>query len=124
MSSIELKGITKNIVAMSGIRYADGIIVSRQHASPDLQVVEKGIIDDFVKDIFGKDGKVLTEYAQRFPGYGITGHTSEQFWGVFTGSGSNGKSLFVVLLEKLREEEWVETGERLLISSSITLNQV
>jgi hypothetical protein len=102
----------------------DSIIVSRQHTNPEVLVVDSGVIADFVKDICGNDGKVLTEYAMRFPGYGITGHTSEQYWRVFTGSGSNGKTLFVDLFEKLLEEECRETGERLLISSSITLNQV
>lgn len=103
---------------------ADSIIVSRQHTYPDVLVVGNGVIADFVKDICGNDGKVLTEYARRFPGYGITGHTSEQYWRVFPGSGGNGKTLFVHLLEKSLEEEGRETGERLLISSSITLNHV
>lgn len=43
-------------------------------------------------------------YLQRFLGYSITGHTSEQIFSILNGNGSNGKSLTVQLLEDLLEE--------------------
>ncbi|KAF8982175.1 hypothetical protein BGZ46_001657 [Entomortierella lignicola] len=63
-------------------------------------------IDAFVEDIFNGNTDFI-EYVQRLLGYGITGHTGEQCWAIFTGSGSNGKSLFIGLIEKLLEKWYV-----------------
>ncbi|KAG0373594.1 hypothetical protein BGX24_011490, partial [Mortierella sp. AD032] len=57
-------------------------------------------IEDFMNDIFNND-QALIEYVQRLFGYGITGHSSEQCWAILTGDGSNGKSLFIGLLNEL-----------------------
>ena len=56
-------------------------------------------VDAFFASIFNNDRDVV-DYIQRLLGYGITGHTSEQVWAIFTGLGSNGKSL---LLDNLRD---------------------
>ncbi|KAF9987120.1 hypothetical protein BGZ79_005247, partial [Entomortierella chlamydospora] len=63
-------------------------------------------IDEFMLDIFDQNTDLI-EYVQRLLGYGITGHTSEQCWLILTGSGGNGKSLLVGLLEKLLEKWYV-----------------
>lgn len=58
------------------------------------------IIDDFMNDIFNDD-KELIKFMQKLFGYGITGHAREQKWCIFTGSGSNGKSLLMSLIKNL-----------------------
>ncbi|KAF9154127.1 hypothetical protein BGX21_004762 [Mortierella sp. AD011] len=63
-------------------------------------------IDEFMLDIFDNDTDLIS-YVQKLLGYGITGHTSEHCWLILTGSGGNGKSLFVGLLEKLLEKWFV-----------------
>ncbi|KAF9342821.1 hypothetical protein BGX26_006796 [Mortierella sp. AD094] len=63
-------------------------------------------IDEFMEDIFDNNSELI-EYVQRLLGYGITGHTTEQCWLIPTGSGGNGKSLLIGLLEKLLEKWYV-----------------
>ena len=58
------------------------------------------MIDAFFSDIFNGDQDVIS-YMQRLLGYGITGHTSAQVWAIWTGSGSNGKSLLQDILKQL-----------------------
>lgn len=58
------------------------------------------IIDGFVNSIFSDDQPTI-RYVQKLLGYGITGHTREQCWAIFTGTGSNGKSLLISLIEAL-----------------------
>ncbi|KAF9998420.1 hypothetical protein BGZ80_000794 [Entomortierella chlamydospora] len=66
------------------------------------------MIDEFIGDLFNRDqGSIM--YLQRLLGYGITGHTDSQIWCMFTGEGSNGKSLLASFLESLLEE-WVVTA--------------
>ncbi|KAF9159340.1 hypothetical protein BGX21_008294 [Mortierella sp. AD011] len=63
-------------------------------------------IDKFMEEIFDNNSELI-EYVQRLLGYGITGHTTEQCWLILTGSGGNGKSLLISLLEKLLEKWYV-----------------
>jgi P4 family phage/plasmid primase-like protien len=58
------------------------------------------IISSFINDIFNNDIDMI-DYMQKLLGYSITGHTNEQVWVIFTGEGSNGKSLLISLIEKL-----------------------
>lgn len=58
------------------------------------------MIDAFFTDIFNGDQEVIS-YMQRLLGYGITGQTRAQVWAIWTGSGSNGKSLLMGILKKL-----------------------
>jgi P4 family phage/plasmid primase-like protien len=62
--------------------------------------IATGDIDAFFSSIFNDDQELI-EYVQRLLGYAITGHTSEQIWCIFTGEGSNGKSLLMSVIEKL-----------------------
>ncbi|KAF9426826.1 hypothetical protein BGZ76_002584 [Entomortierella beljakovae] len=50
------------------------------------------IIDDFIGDLFNKDQDAI-ECLERLLGFGITARTDSQIWAMFTGEGSNGKSL-------------------------------
>lgn len=58
------------------------------------------LIDNFFNDIFNGDAATIS-YMQRLLGYGITGHTRSQVWAIWTGPGSNGKSLLMGILVKL-----------------------
>ncbi|KAF9349204.1 hypothetical protein BGX26_012451, partial [Mortierella sp. AD094] len=64
-----------------------------------------GVIEDYISELFDTDQGVI-RYLQRMLGYGITGRADSQIWAIFTGEGSNGKSLLVELLECLLED-WV-----------------
>jgi len=64
------------------------------------------LIDNFIGDLFNFDNDSV-EYLQRLLGYGITGRTDSQVWVMFTGEGSNGKSLLASLLEALLEDWFV-----------------
>lgn len=64
-------------------------------------------IDAFIKDIFNDDLDVVN-YIQKLLGYAVSGNTKEQCWAIFTGTGSNGKSLLVGLLSKLLGS-WMRT---------------
>ncbi|KAK9830782.1 hypothetical protein WJX74_006990 [Apatococcus lobatus] len=57
-------------------------------------------IHAFVSSLFNDDAHVVA-YMQRLLGYAITGHTREQIWTIWTGSGSNGKSLLIGILQQL-----------------------
>ena len=57
-------------------------------------------ISAFFASIFNKDQELIS-YIQKLLGYAMTGHTSEQIWCIFTGEGSNGKSLLMSIIEKL-----------------------
>jgi phage/plasmid-associated DNA primase len=71
-----------------------------RYRNPNLLAVRNCIVTDFVKDVFGNDDddRDLIEYVQRFTGCCTTHYTGEQCWVAFASSGSNGKSMFVVLL--------------------------
>ena len=58
------------------------------------------MIDSFFRDIFNGDQDVIS-YMQRLLGYGITGHTREQVWAIWTGVGSNGKGICQDILKEL-----------------------
>ena len=65
--------------------------------------------EDFVKDILtpvvndNGDGKISTDYLQRYLGYSITGETKQEKILVLMGNGSNGKSkLFSILQNVLK----------------------
>ncbi|KAF8958825.1 hypothetical protein BGZ46_001883 [Entomortierella lignicola] len=66
------------------------------------------IIDEFIGCLFNNNQDSIM-YLQRLLGYGITGHITSQVWCMFTGKGSNGKSLLASLLEDLLED-WVVTA--------------
>jgi P4 family phage/plasmid primase-like protien len=57
-------------------------------------------ISAFLASIFNDDQELIL-YMQKLLGYAMTGHTSEQIWCIFTGEGSNGKSLLMSIIEKL-----------------------
>jgi len=57
-------------------------------------------ISAFFGSIFNDDQELIL-YMQKLLGYAMTGHTSEQIWCIFTGEGSNGKSLLMSIIEKL-----------------------
>jgi len=78
---------------MSFYKLATGI-------STKFQDSQTPLIDAFFSDIFNGDQDVI-RYMQRLLGYGITGHTSAQVWAIWTGSGSNGKSLLMDILRQL-----------------------
>ncbi|KAF9103376.1 hypothetical protein BGX27_010609 [Mortierella sp. AM989] len=63
------------------------------------------IIDDFIGDLFNHDQEAIA-YFQRLMGYSITGSTESQVWVMFTGEGSNGKSLLARFLKSLLQG-WV-----------------
>ena len=58
------------------------------------------MIDAFFADVFNGDAATVA-YVQRLLGYGITGHTREQVWAIWTGVGSNGKGVLMAALKKL-----------------------
>ncbi|KAF9345479.1 hypothetical protein BGX26_003076 [Mortierella sp. AD094] len=62
-----------------------------------------GMIDELTKELFNNNDETI-HYLQRLLGYGITGRTDSQVWVMFTGEGSNGKSLLAGLLKSLLEE--------------------
>jgi len=67
------------------------------------------IIDGFVDCIFSSDHPTIY-YVQKLFGYAITGHTKEQIWAILTGDGSNGKSLFIGMIECLMKKWWVNAS--------------
>lgn len=73
-------------------------------------------IDDFVGSLFNGDAAVI-DYLQRLLGYAITGHTSEQVWAIWTGSGSNGKSLLIAVLQRLLARVWVTMAREVIFDS-------
>ena len=70
----------------------------------------------FLHDLFNGDQDTIS-YIQRLLGYAITGHTSEQIWTIWTGSGSNGKSLLLNTLEELFKPIWVTMPRECLFDS-------
>ncbi|KAF8976748.1 hypothetical protein BGZ46_007992 [Entomortierella lignicola] len=74
-------------------------------------------IDEFMLDIFDNNTELI-EYVKKLLGYAITGHTSEQCWLILTGSGGNGKSLLVGLLEKLLEKWYVTAPYEIFFKNS------
>ena len=73
-------------------------------------------IDAFFSSIFNDDQELI-EYVQRLLGYAITGHTSEQNWCIFTGEGSNGKSLLMSIIEKLMGKYYVTAPHEIFFNS-------
>ncbi|KAJ2655057.1 hypothetical protein IWW48_005744 [Coemansia sp. RSA 1200] len=55
-------------------------------------------MDEFIDDLFNGDSDMVA-FVQTMLGYGITGSTKEQIWAMFTGRGSNGKSVLVSLIQ-------------------------
>ena len=61
------------------------------------------IIENFLDSIFDSDQPTI-DYVQKLFGYGITGRSSEHCWIMLTGTGRNGKSLWISLIESLLEK--------------------
>ena len=57
-------------------------------------------IDALFASIFNNNEDVI-RFMQRLLGYGLTGHTTAQVWAIWTGVGSNGKSLLLELMGNL-----------------------
>ncbi|KAF9437308.1 hypothetical protein BGZ76_001257 [Entomortierella beljakovae] len=66
------------------------------------------MIDALIGDLFNHDQDGI-QYLQRLLGYAITGRTESQVWAMFTGEGSNGKSLLTSLLKSLLGD-WLVTA--------------
>ena len=75
------------------------------------------LIDEFMNDIFNHDADVV-RYVQMLLGYGITGHISEQCWGIFYGSGSNGKGVLNTILQELLGDYYLSMHKDCVISNS------
>lgn len=73
-------------------------------------------IDAFFHDVFNGDVEVIG-YMQRLLGYAITGHAREQVWAIWTGSGSNSKSLLIGILQQLLEPIWTTMPRELLFET-------
>jgi len=74
------------------------------------------LIDSFFNDIFNSDAEMIS-YMQRLLGYAITGHTSEQVWAIWTGTGSNGKSLLISILHQLLDKVYVTMPRETMFDS-------
>jgi P4 family phage/plasmid primase-like protien len=72
------------------------------------------VIDAFIKDIM-LDVPELIEYLQRFLGYSISGFTDQCKIAIFYGSGGNGKSLLLALLNYLLGEKYYKIGDQSLV---------
>jgi phage/plasmid-associated DNA primase len=90
--------VTKALQGITGVAMCFAI----KYMNPDLLAGKNGntTVTSFLKDVFGNDDREVTEYLQRFLGYGTTHHTNEQCCDAFDSSGSNGKSSLAVVLEK------------------------
>ncbi|KAF9352095.1 hypothetical protein BGX26_010022 [Mortierella sp. AD094] len=75
-----------------------------------------GVIDELMKGLLNNDDEFI-QYLQRLLGYGITGRTDSQVFVIFTGEGSNGKSLLVGLLRSLLEEWYVAAPPEIFFRS-------
>jgi len=64
------------------------------------------LIEEIFESIFSEN-KPTVEYVQKLLGYAITGHIREQVWAIFTGEGSNGKSLIMGAIESLMQKWFV-----------------
>ena len=82
------------LVAGKGSHKLATAISTKYHAGPT------PLVDSFFSDIFNGDQDTI-DYMQRLLGYGITGHTREQVWAIWTGVGSNGKGVLMTILKQL-----------------------
>ncbi|KAG0002652.1 hypothetical protein BGZ79_002589 [Entomortierella chlamydospora] len=74
-------------------------------------------IDLFMNDIFANNTELI-EYVQRLLGYGITGHHTERCFVIFTGDGSNGKSLLIEIIAKLLNKWFIAASGDIFFKSS------
>lgn len=71
-------------------------------------------------DIFDNVDKI--KYVQKLLGYGITGESREQCWAIFSGEGSNGKSLLISMIEALLVNYFIVCPD-LIFNKSIRRSQ-
>ena len=71
--------------------------------------------ETFLQEIFDSDAELI-RFIQRAVGYFLTGDTREQVLFIFHGSGSNGKSTFLGILQAILGAYALQTAHDLLIS--------
>ena len=78
-------------------------------------------IDAFMWSVF-EDEETIT-YMQRLLGYAITGHTREQVWAIWYGSGANGKGVLNALLYSTLGELYVTMSPDCIIKQGRAQNK-
>lgn len=118
----DLLAVANGTVELATGRLRPGKTSDRLSMAVAASYLEDGstpIVDAFFADIFNGDVDTIA-YMQRLLGYGITGHTREQVWAIWTGTGSNGKGVLMSMLKKLMGPWSVMMPGELLFETSKT----
>ena len=70
--------------------------------------------EEFLSQVLGEDEETI-EYVQKFIGYSMTGEVTEQVLGFLHGTGANGKSTFLGILQKLFGDYSRQAAPELLV---------